>query len=272
MEINGLPSINGISSNPVADGELSEETFLLLLTTQLQNQDPLEPAKDVEFIEQMATFASLEQQRLTNQNFDVLHLYQSSINNSNALGIVGKDVKLQDNQMDHQVGESHTIFYESDSQAASVEIKVYDEDGREVFSQTQVGAEDGEQTFTWHGKDTEGNDLAEGEYTISINLLDDEGTKFPTNVYQAKRVKGVSYEGGSIFLMVDDKQIPIENVIEVYEPGSLTGESGSGSSGPDFKSKSFQPLTVIPGGGYAIPHPSLTANQYQPFQVIAGGR
>ncbi len=255
MEVGALPAINGISGNPVSNGEMTEETFLRLLTTQLQHQDPLEPASDVEFIEQMATFASLEQQRLTNSNLSVIQLYQSSLNNSNALNIVGKDVKLQDSYVEHAEGQNHTIFYESDSEAAKVHITVVDEDGKEVFTQTQLGGEDGEQEFIWHGRNNDGETVPAGQYRVKVLLENDEGTKFPTTVMQMDRVNGISYENGSIVLIMGDKRVPIESVVEVYEGSGADPEEESASNEPGFKNTAFfQPL------------------QQQPFRVIAGGR
>ncbi len=247
MEIGALPSVQGINGNPVSNGEVSEETFLQLLSAQLQHQDPLEPASDVEFIQQMATFASLEQQRITNSNLNVIQLYQSSLNNSNALNIVGKDVKIVDSELNHESGQSHQIYYEGDSEAAKVKISIFDSKHREVFSQTQIGSTDDEQEFTWHGNDNDGNPVSDGEYTIRVTLENQEGASFSSPVYQSQRVQGIAYENGSIMLLIGDKKIPIENVIEVYEAGAL-----GGSGEVAFKNKSlFEP--------------------YQPFRVIAGG-
>lgn len=301
MEINPLQPITGINGNPVESGEITEETFLKLLTTQLQNQDPLEPASDVEFIQQMATFAQLEQQRITNSNLGILQLYQSSINNSNALNLVGREVKIQDDQIDHQAGESHRFFYPSSSEAAKVHIKVFDANGREIFSQTQTGSEDGEQEFTWQGQDDEGNTVDPGTYRIQVSLEDAEGTRFPTDVYQAKRVDGISYENGSILILVGDRKIPIENVIEVYAGGVLSGDEESGPPGfgtpgsgtpgigapgigaPGIGVRGLttaQALSQIPPYG-VIPGdkpmdinatPVLQHPQFHPFRVIAGGK
>ena len=50
-----------VSNNSTSSDELGKEQFLQLLVTQLQNQDPLNPMEDQEFIAQMAQFSSLEQ-------------------------------------------------------------------------------------------------------------------------------------------------------------------------------------------------------------------
>ncbi|MDJ0840423.1 MAG: flagellar hook assembly protein FlgD [Acidobacteriota bacterium] len=270
MEINGLEPLTGITgSNPVESGEITEETFLQLLSTQLQHQDPLEPASDVEFIQQMATFASLEQQRITNANLRVMQLYESSINNSNALNIVGKEVKIQDSQIDHTGSGSHTFFYASDSEAQGVRIQVKDADGKVVYNTLQTGATDGEQSFTWHGVDDEGNPVEAGTYTVKVTLEGEGDTSFPTDVFQKRRVDGISYQNGAIMVLVDGRKMPIENVIEVYEPteedgapGEFLTGSGQGKTRPGFQ--------ALPGFGEQQAH---FYQQPRPFfQVIPGGR
>ncbi len=244
MEVSALPSVAGISGNPGANKELSEQTFLQLLSTQLQHQDPLEPASDVEFIQQLATFAQLEQQRITNSNLNVIQLYQSSINNSNALNIVGKDVKLQDNTLEHKEGQTHEVFYLSDSEAAEVEITVRDEKGRAVYTSVQQGAPDGEQSFIWNGVSSEGEPVAAGSYTVRVSLVNEEGESFDAPVFQRRSVSGIAYENGSVMLLVGDRRIPIDSVVEVY-----ASQASLPSEGERFKRPVYQnPFQVIAGG------------------------
>lgn len=276
MEIGAVQPSNGISgNNPVASGEMTKEVFLQLLSTQLQHQDPLEPASDVEFIQQMATFAQLEQQQLTNSNLQVMGLYESSINNSNALNLVGKEVKIQDNTVDHVEGQSHTFFYEGSGEAARVFIRVTDADGNEVYSQTQVGSQDGEQEFTWHGVNTAGDPVEDGDYTIHVDLEDAEGNTYASPITQHQQVNGISYENGSIMVLVGDKRIPIENVVEVYGAGQAGSGSAAGAAGGQFKSaplaSGFQTSRYTPG--QIIPFPGRdTFNAIYPTGVNAGGR
>lgn len=69
-----------------AKKELDRDAFFKLLITQLQNQDPLKPMEDKEFIAQMAQFSSLEQMNNMNQNFNKLMDVQRINQNSSLIG------------------------------------------------------------------------------------------------------------------------------------------------------------------------------------------
>jgi flagellar basal-body rod modification protein FlgD len=66
-----LGSAPSLSANQAAENnsQLQMDDFLQLLTSQITNQDPLEPMKDTEFISQMANIASLEQMQQFTQGF-----------------------------------------------------------------------------------------------------------------------------------------------------------------------------------------------------------
>lgn len=74
-----------LQSKTRGSSELGKEEFLQLLVCQLQNQDPLNPQSDTEFISQLAQFSSLEQ--MTNLN--------TTMTNTSAYGLVGKEVIVQ---------------------------------------------------------------------------------------------------------------------------------------------------------------------------------
>lgn len=81
----GSPSA-GQSSN------IGIEDFLKILTTQLNNQDPLKPMDNEQFVAQIAQFATLEQSRQLNVKIDSLLSVQSS---TQTVGLLGKTVSIQ---------------------------------------------------------------------------------------------------------------------------------------------------------------------------------
>lgn len=73
---------NAAKKNAIGTDSLGKDAFMTLLVTQMQNQDPLNPSTDTEFIGQLAQFSSLEQMENLN----------STLANQNAFSLVGKNV------------------------------------------------------------------------------------------------------------------------------------------------------------------------------------
>src|ERR1700754_3071469 len=66
------------------------QTFLTLLTTQLQNQNPLDPLDTNQFTQQLVQFAGVEQQLRTNDQLTTLVSLQQTAQSTQALTFVGK--------------------------------------------------------------------------------------------------------------------------------------------------------------------------------------
>lgn len=69
--------------------EMDKQTFLILLTKQLANQDPLDPMRSEEFVSQLAQFSSLEQAMNLNANFEKFMAFQQL---TQATSLIGKTV------------------------------------------------------------------------------------------------------------------------------------------------------------------------------------
>lgn len=90
-------------------GQLGKDSFLKLLVTQLQHQDPTKPMEDREFIAQMAQFSSLEQ--MTNLNNEVRNLVTSS-RTAEAYGILGRNIESYDSVLQQTVtGKVSSVFF-----------------------------------------------------------------------------------------------------------------------------------------------------------------
>ena len=100
--IDSLATIQNLGSNPRTTPAASEdsqssatmqmEDFLQLLTSQISNQDPLEPMKDTEFISQMANIASLEQMQQFSKGFE---MFASSHKDMVAQAYLGRAVEIK---------------------------------------------------------------------------------------------------------------------------------------------------------------------------------
>ena len=199
------------------DSDLGKDDFLNLLVAQLQNQDPLSPMESTEFTSQLAQFSSLEQLSNVNVNLEYLQMYQSSINNAQAVSFIGKNIYALGNSIQLESEEIEEINFELSEDSSSVYINIYNESGDLVKIIENGPMGEGKQSVEWDGTDTDGNTLPEGIYEFEVMAVDINGDEVQTTTYIAERVTGVTFKDGITYLIAGEMQIPIGDVIEVSE-------------------------------------------------------
>jgi len=219
-------------SQPASQGGakvLGEDDFFQLLVTQLRYQNPLSPIGNTEYVAQLAQFTSLEQMRKVNENLTYLQMYQASINNSMAVSLIGKEVKVGTRQLRLSGGESNRLWYRVDADAADVRARIFDRDGSLVREVKLGSQEKGDYTFEWDGKDSSGSTVSDGDYTFEIVATDTDGGTVSVDYGVRARVTGVSFSDGVTYLVLGNQSVPLSEITEVYEGGSQDGESSSGN-------------------------------------------
>ena len=161
-------SLNGTSKAKTTSTTASmENSFLTLLTTQLQNQDPLNPLDNAQVTTQLAqinTVSGIE--RLNTTLTQLLGAYDNS-QAMQSSSLIGHGVLVAGKSMTLAEGVAGA-GYKLDEAAEKVVIKVMDADGKVVQSQTLGAHEAGVFSFAWDGKDGEGNALKDGAYQFSV--------------------------------------------------------------------------------------------------------
>lgn len=167
--------------------ELGKNEFLELLVAQLNNQDPLSPQENGEFIAQLAQFSTVEGIEKMNSSIDAM---ASSFQSSQALqasSMVGRTVVFPSDQamVDPQVGLDGQLVLPQASSA--VLVNVYDEAGSMVATVNMGAQETGIIDFAWDGQDASGNPLPPGKYRFEAQAsIDGEpvqlATLLPANV------------------------------------------------------------------------------------------
>jgi flagellar basal-body rod modification protein FlgD len=199
------------------DSDLGKDDFLNLLVAQLQNQDPLNPMDSTAFTSQLAEFSSLEQLANVNENLEYLQMYQSSINNAQAVSFIGKNIDALGNSIQLKSGETEKIQFELSEDSSLVSVNIYDEAGSLVKYIENGLMGEGKQSVEWDGTDNSGNTLPEGIYKYEVMAVDANGNKVQTASYISDRVTGVTFKNGVTYLLAGGMQIPIGDVIEVFE-------------------------------------------------------
>ena len=150
------------------------QTFLTLLTTQLQNQNPLDPLDTNQFTQQLVQFAGVEQQLKTNDQLTALVSLQQTAQSTQALGFVGKTAVV-DGSTTNLVNSAAT-WNLSVPQNSNVAITIANSTGQNVFSGTYPVTAGANQAFAWDGKGNDGTRWPDGKYTMTATALDASGT------------------------------------------------------------------------------------------------
>jgi len=198
---------------------MGKEDFLTLLVAQLQHQDPLNPAESTEFTAQLAQFSSLEQLQNIETTLNGFEVYQSTLNNIQSSGFIGKTVTATGSMFGVNGGNPDPIRFDLVNDADSVYIQIYDNFGGFV-TDIQAGARQaGEQQVAWDGRDSNGATVADGAYTFTVMAMNTDGAIVSANSYTTGIVTGVDYKTGATNLLINDREVPISSVIRIEETG-----------------------------------------------------
>lgn len=167
------------------------ETFLKMLTVQMQNQDPLNPIESTDFAVQLATFSGVEQQVRTNQLLDAMSAQLGAMNMSELAGWVGMEARavasawFSDSPL--------TLQADPASGAERAFVVVRDVTG-EMVDRVEIPVSD--ESIQWAGVDSGGRPLPPGLYTFHLQsfsqdkIIADEQMAVYSEVVEARAENG----------------------------------------------------------------------------------
>ncbi len=199
-----------VSSTTSKTKSLGKDDFLKMLVAQLKNQDPLKPMDGTEFAAQLAQFSSLEQ--LTNMNTQLanLGLYQTTMNNTQAVNLLGKTVTVNQGNQFQAEGAAAGFSYSLPADAAQVSISILDASGTEV-DRIEAGKQTaGMQNVTWN----RGGNI-NGTYSYKVNAVDAQGKAINAASMMTGKVTAVQYKDSAIYLTVNNQEIAFSDVVAV---------------------------------------------------------
>lgn len=183
------------------------ETFLRMLTVQLQNQDPLNPIESSEYAVQLATFSGVEQQVRTNQLLETLATTMGGAGLAQYGGWVGMEGRAAVPVAFD--GTPVTVVPEVDAAADSAQLVVRDANGREVQRQA-IGTD--QTPVTWTGTTGDGGVLAAGTYSLVVESFADGAH--------------ISESAAEVYAPITEVRTDSDGITLVFEGG---GEIGAGA-------------------------------------------
>jgi flagellar basal-body rod modification protein FlgD len=182
---------------------LGENDFLKLLTAQMQAQDPLNPMDSANFAAQLAQFSSVEQLTNINTQLTSLNAAQTSIQNTMATDLIGKNVTVTGNKSTLANGQA-VMPYTLSADAAKVTVAIYDGTGALVKTSVLSAQTAGSNSYTWDGKDQNGNSLPAGQYTFSVAAADAQNQPVTVTPLTSGIVTGISFNNNVTSLTLDN--------------------------------------------------------------------
>ncbi len=230
---------SGSTTKTTGNSELDRDAFLMLLVTQFQYQDPLNPMEDKEFIAQLAQFSALEQSMQMNESITSLTeevARQTSINITN---YIGKEVSARGYGISKSGSDVSVIQFAGAEEMASCSINILDASGTIVRTVNLGSQSSGIHDFVWDGKKTDGSEAPDGTYTVALSGKNSDGEMVYIDTSVSGRVTGTSSYNGEYYLsLTGGRTVLLSNVREVLEAqttnSATQGTEYVGTDGDDY--------------------------------------
>jgi len=194
-----LSNVNGGGGNGLSARQSDElrESFMTLLITQLQNQDPLKPMENSEMTSQLAQINTVSGIEELNSTLEGITSQMDANQALQASGLIGKGVMVSGKDVlveQDGDGNSYTTPFgiELAEPAANVKATIVGEGGQ-VIRVLDLGALDsGVQSFQWDGLNEQKESVASGRYSVQLEVTDAEGEKIESTALQYAVVNSVT--------------------------------------------------------------------------------
>ncbi|MCP4728380.1 MAG: hypothetical protein GY863_25310 [bacterium] len=213
----------GDGINWAKNGEeiMDKDDFLLLLVTQLQYQDPMNPVENPEFTSQLAQFSSLEQ--LTNMNntlqasMETDLLLTQSLSNSFAATLIGKNILAETSRFSHTEFQPDDLRFSLNDSAEDVTVKVVTSMGNTIYERNLGSLPQGSHEFRWDGSDSYGNQVTDGTFYFEVYAVGPTGTNVAGPIRTEGTIEAVRFREGQAYFLVNGVEIPLSEVQEILQ-------------------------------------------------------
>jgi flagellar basal-body rod modification protein FlgD len=200
---------------PTIAGNFTE--FLQLLTTQLQNQNPLDPLDTNQFTQQLVEFAQVEQQLKSNDQLATLVDLQKTTQSTAALDYVGKTVVVDGATT--QLSNNNATWSFSAPRPATATVNINDASGQLAYT-TKLAVNAGQQNFVWDGHGNDGKLWPAGSYTMSITATDANGQPVAISTETQGVIDSADLTQSPPLLSIGDQTFTLDQIKRVVQGGA----------------------------------------------------
>jgi len=188
--------------------------FLKLLTTQMQNQDPLDPMETSEYTQQLVQYSQVEQSmQQTGVLRDILTRL-SAADMAQASSFIGREAQF-DTNVAGLSSKPAEWTYSLPREAASIKATIKDAAGRTVATKDLAPGSEGR--FSWDGALAAGGTAPHGAYSLQLDALDASGNVLTAGVRSVGVVDSVTSAAGNVLLGVNGTEIEAGKLVSVTQ-------------------------------------------------------
>lgn len=191
------------------------QTFLTLLTTQLQNQSPLDPLDTNQFTAQLVQFSQVEQQLKMNDQLSALVSLQETAQQTQALGYIGATVSVDGSTA--ELKDSYAAWNFKVSKPSSATVTITNTSGATVYSGT-FPMQAGEQEFKWDGHGNNGTAWPDGTYKMTVTATDALGQPVAVSTEVQGVVDEVDVGTNPPVLTINGDQYTLDKIRRIVRP------------------------------------------------------
>jgi flagellar basal-body rod modification protein FlgD len=188
-----LDSLTGSSSAKASEG--SQDRFLKLLVTQMQNQDPLNPMDNAQVTSQIAQINTVTGIDKLNTSVTSLGDRLVGAQSMQASAMIGRHVQIAGKTIEYD-GTAVPLTFDLDARAVSVTVSVLDKGGQTLFTKELSNTEAGHIDLPWDGSLDNGGKAGPGNYVLKVEALDAKQAAVKATTYSYARVDSVSLDNG----------------------------------------------------------------------------
>lgn len=204
------------SENDNASLAKNFESFLTLLTTQLKNQNPLEPLDTNQFTQQLVQFTQVEQQMKMNSQMASLIAIEQAAQSTAAMAYLGSVATVDGATAKLEGGAAKWSFVADKPSSATINIK--NSTGALVYSGTYT-VQAGQQNFQWDGRSNNGTKQPDGNYTMAIAAKDTSGNSVAISTQVSGIVDSVDLNASPPTLQIGGQNFTLDKIKKVVRPG-----------------------------------------------------
>ncbi|SDN38398.1 flagellar hook assembly protein FlgD [Vreelandella arcis] len=194
-----LNKINGGGTDglPAKQSEELRNSFMTLLITQLENQDPMNPMENAEMTSQLAQINTVSGIEELNDTLSGITQQMNASQMLQASGLIGNAVLVPGNQVKvgtDEDGDNYATPFgiELAKPADNVEITVTSKSGEVIYTTTEKDVDAGVQSFSWGGLNNDDAPVAEGAYKVSYKATNAKGDEIESQALNYALVQGVA--------------------------------------------------------------------------------